>query len=81
MPLKGLIIIPRLITRWWKPILFLVFFVWPGWGTAEVPSPSIRLPNPDFYFGMAEEGSTLSHDFLVKNTGSVVLEIRDVRPG
>jgi hypothetical protein len=81
MPLKGSNIITRWVTRCWKPILLLIFFVWPGWGTAAVPTPSIQIPIPDFYFGMTEEGTILSHDFLVKNTGSGVLEIRDVRPG
>ena len=80
MPLKSSQI-SRWITRWWKPILLLAFFVWPGLGITAVPTPSIQLPIPDFYFGVMEEGGTLSHDFLVRNTGSGVLEIRDVRPG
>jgi len=44
-------------------------------------SPSIRLSETDYHFKEAEEGSILSHNYMVKNTGSAVLEIIDVRPG
>ena len=44
-------------------------------------SPSIQLSETDYHFKEAEEGSILSHNYLVKNTGSAVLEIIDVRPG
>jgi hypothetical protein len=76
MPVKG-----SKITWWWKPVLLLVFCLWPGSGISAVPTPSIQLPILDFYFGETEEGSIFSHDFLVRNTGSGVLEIREVRPG
>jgi hypothetical protein len=66
---------------WWKPIFILGFFLFPGITFAAVLSPSIQLPVVDFNFGEKEEGTILSHDYLVRNTGSGVLEIADVRPG
>jgi hypothetical protein len=44
-------------------------------------SPSIQLSETDYHFKEAGEGSILSHNYMVKNTGSAVLEIIDVRPG
>ena len=76
MPLLG-----SKILLWWKPIFILGLFIWPGSIFAAVSTPSIQLPVLDYYFGEAEEGSILSHDYLVKNTGLGVLEIAEVRPG
>jgi hypothetical protein len=66
---------------WWKPIFFLGILMFSGSTLASVSTPSILLPIPDFNFGEAEEGSILTHEYLVKNTGLGVLEIADVRPG
>ena len=64
-----------------KIILVLGLFLYSGSTSASVPTPSIQLPAPDYNFGEAQEGSILSHEYLVKNTGSGVLEIAEVRPG
>jgi hypothetical protein len=69
------------IKVWRKPIFILGFFIWTGSVSAMVSTPSIQLPVTDFNFGEVEEGAILSHEYLVKNTGLGVLEIRDVRPG
>lgn len=69
------------IPLWLKPIFILGLFIWSGSTFAVVSTPSIQLPVVDYYFGEAEEGSILSHEYLVKNTGSGILEINDVRPG
>jgi hypothetical protein len=69
------------IFLWWKLILTLGLFLWPGSTLLAIPPPSIQLPVLDFNFGEIEEGSVLSHDFLVRNTGSGILEIADVQPG
>ncbi len=68
------------IPLWLKPICILGPFIWSGSTFAVVSTPSIQLPVADYYFGEAEEGSILSHEYLVKNTGSGILEINDVRP-
>ena len=76
MPLRG-----SKIIVWLKLIFILGLFIWSGSIFAAVSTPSIQLPVVDYYFGEAEEGSILSHDYLVKNTGLGVLEIAEVRPG
>lgn len=43
--------------------------------------PSIQLPETSFDFGEAMEGSEVTHEFVVKNTGSAELQIQQVRPG
>jgi hypothetical protein len=50
-------------------------------GPAAVSTPSIQLPVMDFNYGEVEEGTIVSYDFQIRNTGSGVLEIHDVRPG
>jgi hypothetical protein len=64
---------------WWKPIFILGIFIFSGPTLAAVSTPSIQVSVPDFHFGEAEEGSILSHEYLVRNTGLGVLEIADVR--
>ncbi|MBI5606176.1 MAG: hypothetical protein HY879_22820 [Deltaproteobacteria bacterium] len=68
----------RLKTNLW---LIGVFLFWSHLALSAPPAPSIHLPATDFDFGEEKEGAVLSHDFLVANKGSGVLEIRDVRPG
>jgi hypothetical protein len=43
--------------------------------------PSIHLSETTYDFGEALEGSEVSHDFIVKNTGPVALGIERVRVG
>jgi hypothetical protein len=64
----------------------------PSWGmdvSEQRPAPqqsrqtgaSILIPSATFDFGEALEGSVVSHDFIVKNTGTDTLEISKVKPG
>jgi hypothetical protein len=48
---------------------------------AEDAAPSIQVPIADFHFGEVREGTVISHDFLIRNSGTAVLEILQVRPG
>jgi hypothetical protein len=41
---------------------------------------SIVLSETSFDFGEVDEGSVVSHDFIVKNTGKAELQISKVRP-
>ena len=59
----------------------LGFSLWFGLASAAGLPPYIQLIEMDYNFGTVEEGSILSHDYPVKNTGQEVLEITDVRPG
>ena len=67
----------------WSYTFFLIMAFLLGLGSAfsGVLFPSIRLSETDYHFKEADEGSILSHNYIVKNTGSAVLEIIDVRPG
>ncbi|MEW6185361.1 MAG: hypothetical protein AB1585_06440 [Thermodesulfobacteriota bacterium] len=67
---------------------FLLFALLAGWKVwapgltfSQVSGPSIQIPMADFHFGEVKEGTLMSHDFPVKNTGSAILEILQVRPG
>jgi len=42
---------------------------------------SIHIPETNYDFGEVEEGTVVSHEFIVKNTGPDPLEIKEVRPG
>jgi hypothetical protein len=53
----------------------------PSQPAATEARPSIQLPETTFNFGEATEGSEVTHDFVVKNTGSAELQIQQVRPG
>lgn len=50
-------------------------------GTAPAAAPSIVIDESTFDFGTADEGSVVTHEFKVRNTGSSVLTIDQVRPG
>ncbi len=41
--------------------------------------PSIQVKQPDYDFGMILEGTVIEHEFTVKNTGKVPLNIERVR--
>jgi hypothetical protein len=44
-------------------------------------APAISIPETSHDFGEIGEGTPVSHDFLVKNTGNATLEIQKVQPG
>jgi Protein of unknown function (DUF1573) len=48
---------------------------------AAADGPAMYLPETAYDFGEVEEGTVVTHDFAVKNTGPVPLEIKEVRPG
>ncbi|MCK8603663.1 DUF1573 domain-containing protein [Syntrophobacteraceae bacterium DRH4] len=43
--------------------------------------PTLQLPETQFDFGEASETGEVAHDFVVRNTGTQVLQIQQVRPG
>lgn len=47
----------------------------------SVQGPSIELPEIEFNFGEASEAAEVVHDFVVRNSGSEVLQIQQVSPG
>ncbi len=55
---------------------FLPVAVCAGPGTS-----SIIIAETNYKFGQLSEMELLSHDFIVKNGGKAVLNIRDVQPG
>ena len=64
-----------------KALTILLFFLGTGLAVSAPIAPSLEAPSPDYDFGEVEEGSILSHDYLIKNTGPGILEIFNVRPG
>jgi hypothetical protein len=44
-------------------------------------APSMALPETEFDYGEANPGTTITHDFVVKNEGTAPLLITDVVPG
>ena len=52
-----------------------------GVAAGAVQGPSIQLPETQFDFGEASEGGKVTHEFEVRNTGTEVLQIQQVRPG
>jgi hypothetical protein len=43
--------------------------------------PSLTVPEAEFNFGEVSEGKEYVHDFVIKNEGTGVLEIKKVTPG
>lgn len=49
--------------------------------TAAKAAPAIEIPEASYNFGAVQQGQTIEHDFVVKNTGTAPLHIKQVRPG
>jgi hypothetical protein len=47
----------------------------------EIRGPKMVLKEEAFDLGEVKEGAVIEHAFEVRNVGSEVLEIRDVKPG
>ncbi|HWQ36285.1 MAG TPA: DUF1573 domain-containing protein [Blastocatellia bacterium] len=43
--------------------------------------PKVSLAATEFNLGEVKQGEPVSHTFIIKNTGTANLEIRDVKPG
>ena len=41
--------------------------------------PSLQVKEPDYDFGVVQEGAEVEHEFTVSNTGNAVLDIERVR--
>jgi len=41
--------------------------------------PSIQIKEPEYNFGVVPEGTEIEHEFTVRNTGKVLLNIERVR--
>jgi hypothetical protein len=55
--------------------------VQPAQAAPEAPQvPKIVCEKPDFDFGQAEPGTTVTHDYEIKNAGTLTLEVRRVQP-
>ena len=48
---------------------------------SEENQPTISFDNISYDAGDVWEGDTVSHTFVVKNTGTAVLNIKNVKPG
>ncbi len=48
---------------------------------SEQQAPHISFAAAEYDVGEVFEGAIISHDFIVKNTGTALLEISDVKPG
>ncbi len=60
----------------------------PAPATAPVPAPAtagsppkLVIPEPTFDFGSLDNNEIVKHDFVLRNEGTGVLEIKEVRPG
>jgi hypothetical protein len=67
------------------PITLLLFFVSSAYATDSVSenakTPSAMIGEKDFRFDPVVDGSTVTHDYLVKNMGESTLEISQVKTG
>jgi len=63
-----------------------VFFLFialsgPALSQDKIKAPRLVVSEEVYDFGEVKEGEHISHDFIVKNKGSVPLEIKKVSPG
>jgi hypothetical protein len=49
--------------------------------SSDENQPTISFDNTTYDVGEVWEGDTVSHTFTVKNTGTAVLNIKNVKPG
>ena len=63
--------------------MFFFFVAFTGHALAQdkIKAPRLVLSEEVYDFGEVKEGERISHDFAVKNTGSLPLEIKKVSPG
>ena len=61
--------------------VFTVMMMAPAGLHAEGKAPVAVFETNTFDFGTAYEGNTVTHDFVVKNTGNADLEIYEVKSG
>ena len=48
---------------------------------AMAEMPALAVPEGEFNFGEVSEGKEYVHDFVIKNGGTGILEIKKVNPG
>ena len=59
-------------------VLFLTYLPATLYGSN---GPIASIADPQYEFGQVSVGSTVIHDFLIKNTGTELLTISDVKTG
>ena len=62
-------------------IFTLLIGSWPVFSQVTQGIPNLALKEREYDFGKVNEGSRISHDFVIVNQGEVVLEIKKVSPG
>ena len=63
-------------------LAIVAVFCWLNRASAASPeAPRMEIRETNFDFKEAFEGDKVSHEFIVKNTGSGVLNIKEVRSG
>jgi hypothetical protein len=70
--------------KWVLRVLIGCFGIGPLFAVAALAGPEssgIIIAESNYNFGQLSEMETMSHDFIVKNSGKAVLNIRDVEPG
>ena len=70
--------------RWLLMVLIACFGIVSFLPVAVFAGPetsSIIVSETNYKFGQLSEMELLSHDFIVKNSGKAILNIRDVQPG
>lgn len=66
-------------------LLFTVLFVaglYPAHAGDQAANTPLAVPvEPEFVFKPVMEGQEVVHDFVIKNDGKALLEIKNVKPG
>ncbi|MCF8061833.1 MAG: DUF1573 domain-containing protein [Deltaproteobacteria bacterium] len=60
-----------------------LFMTLSGYASSQdkIKAPRLALSEEVYDFGEVREGERIAHDFIVRNSGSVPLEIKKVSPG
>lgn len=69
--------------KWLSRVLIVCFGIGSFLPVAVLAGPetsSILIAETNYDFGQLSEMEPMSHDFIVKNSGKTILNIRDVRP-
>jgi hypothetical protein len=70
--------------RFLKKTLFLVtvlMMIPLSYGAEVAEGPVAVLPSPSFEFATVADGTEVTHEFSVRNAGSAVLDILEIKTG
>jgi hypothetical protein len=71
----------RVVSSWFRFVIAVCFFGIAASAHAAGGKPVAVIEVDSYDFGLAYEGTDVTHDFIIKNKGNANLEIKNVKTG